>query len=326
MRPPRARRGFVATSRSGNSSCCHHSSSPTGLGVVSSRNRSHIGAIVVLLVVTFGAQSEWMTRWLAQWYPRIEDRLMSVADLGPYAWLLTPIAVATLAALGGRSPFRIAPLAVVMVCCATVTAATSYGVAGFVGVFSEIGQRGSAGLGHVAPAIDALAVPSLLALGMAAVTAIVVSVSQWRARHVMAPSTGPTTGLSSAATVVLAVSMAASLVAMNQWLLFNEDLLDAALALTNPARMAAGGGRALLGRTEIAIPLMILGFVIAITTLATAFTAWRGSLTRRPNRLVVWTTRLAVVGMLVGSVWHSSVIAGQWQIFRTQTAAVRSLR
>jgi hypothetical protein len=288
---------------------------------------THISAIVVLLVVTFSAQSDWMTRLLVKFhelYPQVTPRILSAADLGPYVWMLTPIAVAMIAAFGRRSPFRVAPSAVVMLCGATITAAAAYGAAGFVAGFERIGVSGSAGIKAVIPAIDALAIPSLLALGMAGVTAIVVSVSQWRARDVMAPGTGPATG--SPATVVLAVSMAASLVAMNQWLLLNEELLDAALALTNNDRFAAAGGfKAVLGRTDIAIPLMILGFVIAVTTLATAFAAWRGSRTRRPSRLLLWSTRLAVAGLLLGSVWHASVIAGQWQIFRTETAHLRSL-
>ncbi len=231
--------------------------------------------------------------------------------------------MATFAVLGHRSPFRASPTAVILLCNATVAAAAAYGAAGFVAVFDKIGREGSAGLGHVIPAVDALAIPSLLALGITAVTAIVVSVSQWRARASTPPIAGPTTAVSGTAAFVLAVSMAASLVAVNQWLLINEDLLGVTLAMTHPARAAAAGGSAgLIRQSEIALPLMLLGLVISLTTLATAFVAWRGSRTRRPNHLLVWSTRLAVVATLAGCVWHASVIGGQWRTFRTETTAL----
>jgi hypothetical protein len=286
---------------------------------------THIGAIVVLLVLTFMGRSAWMMRLLMELYPRVSAPFIFVADLGPFVWLLTPIAVAIFAVLGRRSPFRASPTAVILICSATVAAAASFGAAGFVAVFAEIGRGGSAGLGRVIPAVDALAIPSLLALGITAATTIVVSVSQWRARASTAPNAGPTTAVSGTAAFVLAVSMAVSLVAVNQWLVINEDLLELALTMTNPARAAASGGvAAQLSQLEIAIPLMLLGLVISLTILAAAFAAWRGSRTRRPNYLLVWSTRLAVVAMLAGCVWHASVISGQWRTFRTETTALRS--
>lgn len=283
---------------------------------------THIGAIVILLAVAFGAQSQWMTRLLVGLYPQIQERIISVADLGLYVWLLTPIAVAVLAGLGRRSPFRVAPIAVLMICGATIAAAASYGAAGFVATFSGIGTRGSAGLADVIPAVDALALPVLLALGTTIATTLIVGVLLWRARGAPAPDAGPTARVSGTAAVVLTLSMTVVLVAVNQWLVFNEVLLDLVLALTNPARAAAlGGGRVLAGRSELAIPLMLLGLVIAITTLATAFAAWR-SRTRQPNHLLIWTTRLAVAALLVGCVWHASVIHGQWRTFQTETVAL----
>lgn len=287
---------------------------------------THLGAIVVLLALTFGAQSDWMARLFVKLYaldPQFGERIVSGADLGPYVWMLTPIAVAILAAFGRRSPFRVAPSAVVMICGATITAAAAFGAAGFIHGFGRVGARGTAGIKDVLPAVDAVAFPTLLALGMTIVATMVVSVSQWRARDVMAAGTGPATGLFSPATVVLAISIAASLVAVNQWLLFNQELLDVAIAMIRPARGPSAGSD-MMSRSEIAIQLMILGPFIAVTMLGAAFAAWRGSLTGRPNRLLVWTTRLAVVGLLLGSVWHANAIAGQWQIFRTETAHLRS--
>lgn len=281
-----------------------------------------VGAIVVLLVVTFGAESAWMSRLLFAIYERVEGRIRSVADLGPFVWLLTPIAVAILAALGRRSPFRAAPTAVILICGATVTAAVAYGAAGFVAAFAGIGSQGSAGFGVMVSAVDALVIPSLLALGITAPTAILVAASQWRARRVTATNPLPATDVSGMAALVLTASLLVSLVAVNQWLLFNEDLLDVALAMTSPARkLAAGGGAAVAGRSEIAIPLMLLGFVIALTTLAMAFAASRRSAIQRPHSLLVWSTRLAVVATLVGCVWHTSIIGGQWRTFRAETVA-----
>lgn len=286
---------------------------------------THVGAIVVLLVLTFGGQSAWMMRLLTELYPRVSAAFISVANLGPFVWLLTPIAVAVFAVLGRRSPFRASPAAVILLCSATVAAAASYGAAGFVAVFDKIGREGSAGFSSVTSAVDALALPSLLALGITAATAIVVSVSQWRARTSTTPPVGPTTAVSGTAAFVLAVSMAASLVAVNRWLVINEDLLGVALAIWNPDRAAtSGGGAGLIGLSEIALPLMLLGLVISLTILAAAFAAWRGSRTRRPNLLLVWSTRLAVVAMLAGCAWHASVISGQWRTFHAETTALLS--
>jgi len=288
---------------------------------------THIGAIVILLAVTFGAQSPWMTRLLTGLfglYPQIVEQIISAADLGPYVWLLTPIAVAVLAGLGRRSPFRAAPIAVLMICGATIAAAASYGAAGFLATFGRVGSQGSAGLAAVIPGVDALALLILLALGTAIATTLIVSVSLWRARGVTAPVVGPTNGVSGTAAVVLTLSMTVALVAVNRWLLMNETMIDFALDLTVPGRMAAaGGGRVLAARSEMVFPLMLLGLVIAVTTLATAFAAWR-SRTRQPNPLLTWTTRLAVAALLAVCVWHTSVIHGQWQSFHTQIAALRA--
>jgi hypothetical protein len=289
-------------------------------------------AIVVLLFVTFGAQSDlmmWLLLKLHELDPQsqVYKGIISGASLGPYAWMLAPIAIVILAALGRSSPFRIAPAAVMMVCVATVTAATSYGAAGFLAGFSGIGARGTASIKDVLPAVDALAIPSLLALGMATLTAMIVIISLWRARDAVALGSGSATGLFNPASIVLAVSMAVSLVAMNQWLLLNQELFDVALALTRPPVRGPRGGSAaqdLIGRTEIAIQMALLGAVIVLTTLATAFAAWRGSRTPHANALLAWTTRLAVVVMLAGCLWHADAIAGQWQIFRAETAHLRS--
>ena len=284
---------------------------------------THIGAIVILIAVTFGAQSEWMGRLLVALYPRILVQMISASDLGLYVWLLIPIAVSVLAGLGRRSPFRVAPIAVLMICGATIAAAASYGAAGFMATFSRVGSEGSAGLAAVIPAVDALALPILLALGTTIATTLIVSVSLWRARGVTATDVGSATGVSGTAAVVLTLSMSVALVAVNQWLFMNETMIDVALDLILPGRTAAaGGGRLLAARTEMVVPLMLLGLVIAMTTLATAFAAWR-SRTRQPNPLLTWTTRLAVAALLVCCVWHTSVIHGQWQFFQTEIAAVR---
>jgi hypothetical protein len=68
---------------------------------------------------------------------------------------------------------------------------------------------------------------------------------------------------------------------------------------------------------------MILGVVMAATILVAAFAAWRGALTRRPNALLAWSTRIALVAMLAGCVWHASVIGGQWRTFTTEASAAR---
>ena len=286
---------------------------------------THVSAIVVLLVVTFGAESEWMTRLLVAFVPPILERVYSVADLAPWVWMLIPIAVLLLAALGRRSPFRVAPTAVLMVCGATVAASAAYGAAGFVATFDAVGRTGSASFGILVHAMGALALPSLFALLTTATTMIVIAVSQWRALRVVDSIEAQAARLSGTVVVVMVVSMAAALVAANQWMLFNEELLDLGLAMSNPARSAAaGGGIALAGRSELAIPVMILGFIIAVTMLVAAFAAWRGALTRRPNALLVWSTRLAVVAMLAGCVWHASVIGGQWRTFTTEANAMRA--
>jgi hypothetical protein len=258
-----------------------------------------IGAIVVLLVVTFGAQSQWMTQLLIDLYPRIEARVMSVADLALYVWLLIPITVAFLAALGRRSPFRVAPTAVLMICGATVAAAAAYGAAGFVATFDAFGRNGSGGFGVLVHAMGALVVPSLLALATTAATMIVMAASQWRTLRVAGAYPESAARSSRSAVIVMVVSMAVSLIAVNQWMLFNEELLDVGLTMSNPARTAAAGGfRVLVG-------------------------AWRGALTRRPNALLAWSTRIALVAMLAGCVWHASVIGGQWRTFTTEASAAR---
>jgi hypothetical protein len=71
-----------------------------------------------------------------------------------------------------------------------------------------------------------------------------------------------------------------------------------------------------MGRTEIAIPLMLLGFVMSVTIIAASFAAWWRSRSARPGALLVWSTRLALVATLAGCVWHANVIGGQWQTFR----------
>jgi hypothetical protein len=282
---------------------------------------THIGAIVVLLVVTFGAKSEWMARWLVEIYPRVLGRFISVSDLGPYVWMLTPIAVAVLVAIGRRSPFRAAPAAIIMISGATVAAAASYGAAGFVTAFDGVGARGSTGFGPMISAFEALIVPNLLALGITGAAVMLLIVSQWRARNLVAADAGPVPSLSGAAALVLVMSMVVSLVAANRWLMINEELIDAALAMANPTRAKAlGGNRVVMGMTEVAIPLMLLGVVISVTMLAAAFVAWRASRVRRPNPLMIWSTRVAVVALLVGCIWHANVISGQWQAFRTENA------
>jgi len=284
---------------------------------------THIGVIVVLLVVTFGAKSEWMMRWLGEFFPRFEPRIISIADLGPYVWMLTPIAVAVLVLFGRRSPFRTAPVAIVMICGATVAAAASYGAAGFIAAFDRIGRTGSAGPGDTISAVDALVIPNLLALGITAAMLMLIVVSQWRIRNVPATSIGIDPGRSGAAAIVLVMSMTVSLIAANRWLLLNEGLIEATLEITSPSgATAAGGGRAFMASSEIAIPLMLLGLVISVTMLAAAFAAWRTSRVRRPNQFVIWSTRLAVVALLVGCIWHANVMSSQWQTFRTQTNAM----
>jgi hypothetical protein len=286
---------------------------------------THVGAIVVLLAITFGAQSDWMMRLLPKIFLELMPRIVSVADVGPYVWLLTPISMILITALGRRSPIRVAPAAVVMICGATVTAAAVYGGAGFVAAFDGVAVRGSAGFSVLESAMGALAAPSLLALVFTAATMILVIVSQWRAQRLAGALPEPAARLSGTAMVLVIASMAASLIAVNQWMLFNEQLLDVGLALSSPARSAAaGGGRVLVGRTELAAPLIILGFIIAVTMLAAAVAAWRGGLTRRPNPLLVWSTRIAVVAMFAGCVWHVTVIDGQWRTFRAEASALRS--
>ena len=284
---------------------------------------THVVAIAVLLVVTLGAKSEWLWRWLAGWASQIQQMLptlYSVADLGPYVWLLTPIAVVVLAVLGWRSPFR-APLAIVLVGAATIAAAITYGAIGFLAGFDGIAARGSAGVGAVIPAVDALAIPVLLSLAIAFVAAIAAAISQVLFRERSAPgaavhSSSPIAGL------VLTLSVAVALFAVNQWLLMNEELLDVALGLT--VRRVPGGGRELAGRSEIAIPLMLFGFVVAATILVAALAAWRGSRASHPNLLLQWTARLAIVAVLAGCAWHANVIGNQWQMFRAGTSSLRA--
>ena len=285
----------------------------------------HVGAIVILIVVTFGAKSAWMMSWLAEFYPRLEGRFISIADLGPYVWMLTPIAVALLALFGRRSPFRAAPVAILMICSATIAAAASYGAAGFVAAFASVGRSGSTGVGPIISAFEALVLPSLLALVITVVSLMLIGVSQWRARHVPALDSGIGPNVPGAAGFVLVGSMALAIIAANRWMLINEELIEAALALLNPARAdALGGGRVVLGMTEIAFPLMMLGLVIAATMLAAAFMAWRASRARRPSQFVIWSTRLAVIALLAGCAWHASVLTAQWRTFRSDLSALQS--
>ena len=67
---------------------------------------------------------------------------------------------------------------------------------------------------------------------------------------------------------------------------------------------------------------MVLGLVIAAVMLVMSFAAWGRSRARRPNGVLTWSTRLAIAIMLVGCVWHASVIDGQWQTFRAETTAM----
>ena len=280
------------------------------------RSLIHGSALVVMLVVIFGARSEWMMRMLSDFYPRLQPRLISIADVGVYAWLLAPIAVGFLAVIGRKSPFRVAPSAVIMICGATVTAAAAYGGTGFLAAFDEVGRKGSAGVSVVLSAMDAIVIPSILALGITTLMALAIAVSQWRARDLGPIDAAP--GLPRASSVLVAVSMVLSVVVVNQWLLMNEDMIDVVLAATNPGV----SGRSAMGLSEIAIPYMLLGFVIAVAMLVMSFAVWGRSRSRRPGRLLTWTTRLSIVATLVLCVWHGGMIVGEWREFRAGASAM----
>ena len=286
------------------------------------RSFTLVGALITLVIVAAGAESSWMTRLLSRIYPPLESRVVSVADVGPYVWMLTPALLAMLAVFSRRSPFR-SPATVLLIGGATVVAAAAYGSAGLIKTFSEVGRSGSAGVGVVAGAADSLAFPTLFALGIVFAATIVLAVSHWRAqRDAWADSRLPPGSIGT--NVLLPVtSVVVSLFVVDYWLRLNETLLDLMLMLANPVRAAAAGMNAqrLAARSELAVPVVVLGGALAIAMLIAALGAWRTTRATR-NPLLIWTTRVAVIVVLAGCVWHGRAINSRWEAFPADITAL----
>jgi hypothetical protein len=282
-----------------------------------------VGALATLTAVAFSAESEWMTRLLARL--GLQHRISSVADIASSAWLLGTAVVTFMILVVRRSPFRTAPASVLLVAGASVLAAVSHGAARFIATFAAIAEHGSGGIQSVAGVVQSLALPVLLALGMTALMSLAVGVSQWRAARAGHIDTPPAAGRAGVSPIPIAGAVVVSLAVVNHWLRLNESLIAAALDLLLPSRRTPGMSfRDVAGRTEVAMPLVLLGWVLVVAMVVAALAAWRATSSGVRHPLVQWATRFAVVAMLAGCVWHGQVIGGLWLEFHTESAKLQS--
>jgi hypothetical protein len=265
-----------------------------------------------------------MIGWILESFPNWVFSVMGAAS--GLAFLAGPLALVMLAPrrwAGGLQQFHARLPAATLLSLLSVTAASVTGTASLVHVFRRIAETGSGGAGVVAEAGVAAAQPLLY--GVVTIAACLLGVAALTLRR--GGSGYPTTTaeggpMSPFLAVGLSALLGLAIVGVDGLLRLHHELMNVTITLIDPAKRADAVTAGIAGSVWAAIAernssvLIVGGGLLTLALLVAGLGTWRASRARRPHRLLVWTSTVALVVVVVGAAWHARLLSASLESYR----------
>jgi len=265
-----------------------------------------------------------MFGWILEIFPNRVFSVMGAASA--FAFLAGPLALVMLAPgrwAGGLQPFHARLPAATLLSLLSVTAASVTGTASLLHVFRRIAETGTGGAGVVAEAGVAASEPLLYGVvTLAACLLGVAAVTLRRGSSGHAKTTAERAPMSPFMAVGLSALLALAIVAVDGLLRLHHELMNVTIALIEPGKGADAVTPGITSSVSAAITernsslVIVGGGLLTLALLVTGRGTWRASRARRPHRLLVWTSTVALVVVVVGAAWHARLLSASLESYR----------
>lgn len=284
-------------------------------------------AAILFLVLSWSAI---MDRKFFLFFDQLPDGAMgALATSANFAFLVGP-AILTLMVVGrwrrGSDRFRLQTGEVVLASLTCITIATFLGTAGVIYAFAGIGRQGSAGLGHVTGVVFPAMRSVLLAVVSSTVCLVaygaIAAIGRGRAATGL-PVVQPSGGRRRA--FAWSLLLLGVLVAVDQLLRQHHEMTDWLTVMLGPPKAGISGRTMAQRSEEIIAPLLAWGAFLSVVVFVLTLSLWRSSRAKQTHPMLTWSSRLALVAVVVGGAWHAWVVQTDLRQLRDNIEQVKAM-